>query len=68
MRMDIRDRMTADDLWTEDRVQSVISQMYSDAYMDKMDEWTAAQKVEVNKRAVKRYDPFDIELSFDSQS
>ena len=42
--------------------------MYSDAYMDKMDEWTAAQKVEVNKRAVKRYDPFDIELSFDSQS
>lgn len=68
MRMDIRDRMTADDLWTEDRVQSVISQMYSDAYMDKMDEWTAAQTVEVNKRAVKRYDPFDIELSFDSQS
>ena len=68
MRMDIRDRMTADDLWTEDRVQSVISQMYSNAYMDKMDEWTAAQKVEVNKRAVKRYDPFDIELSFDSQS
>ena len=68
MRMDIRDRMTADDLWTEERVQSVISQMYSDAYMDKMDEWTAAQTVEVNKRAVKRYDPFDIELSFDSQS
>ncbi len=62
VRLDIENRMTEDDLWTEDQVTSVVVQKYQDAYTDLQDEWTAAQTIEPNESAIRRYDPFDIDL------
>lgn len=66
VRMDITDRMTEDDLWSEDNVDSVITQMYKDKFDDKVDEWSSDLNIEENKRAIKRYDPFEIDFSSQS--
>lgn len=63
LRRDITERMTEDDLWTEDQMLTVVSQKYEDAFEDMRDEWCAAQTVEKNDRAIKRYDAFDIDMS-----
>ncbi|MCD7959950.1 MAG: hypothetical protein LUF89_10915 [Ruminococcus sp.] len=63
VRLDIEDRMTEDDLWTEDNIDTVISNKYADTFDDLLDEWVAAQVVELNEKAIKRYDVFDIDMS-----
>ncbi len=62
VRYDIEERMNEDDIWADDRKKSTVSTMFSDAFQDKLDEWCAAQAVDLNSAAVKRYDPFDIDL------
>ncbi len=63
VRRDIKDRMTEEDLWTEQQILSQVSGKYSDAYEDMLDGWCESQKVEKNDRAIKRYDAFEIEMS-----
>ncbi len=63
VRYDIEERMTEDDLWTDDVKNSVISVMFSDAFQEKLDAWCEEQKVKINDVAVKRYDPFAIDFT-----
>ncbi len=63
VRYDIEERMTEDDLWTEEVQNNVVSAMFSDAFQEKLDAWCEEQKVDVNDAAVKRYDPFAIDFS-----
>ncbi|MGN1404394.1 MAG: hypothetical protein ACI4XB_08740 [Ruminococcus sp.] len=62
VRRDITARMTEDDLWTEDQINSVISGKYADTFEDMLDGWCEGQNVEKNDRAIKRYDAFKIDM------
>lgn len=68
VRRDITARMTEDDLWTEDQINSVISSKYADAFEDMLDGWCEGQNVEKNDRAIKRYDAFKIDMDSSSQA
>ena len=63
VRYDIEERMNEDDIWTDDQKNAVISEMFSDAFQEKLDAWCDAQNVELNKAAIKRYDPFKIDFT-----
>ncbi len=64
VRFDIENRMTEDDLWSEDNINSTISYMYFDEFEDMVQDWCDDQNVELNDRAIKRYDAFDIDLDY----
>ncbi len=66
VRYDIEERMTEDDIWTEDRKTSAVSGKYSDLFQDKLDAWCDAMTIEKNEAAIKRYNPFD--YTFDDES
>ncbi len=66
VRYDITDRMTDDDLWTEDTIENTVADKYWDSFEDMMEGWCDEQNVELNDRAIKRYDAFDIELDMSS--
>lgn len=68
VRYDIKKRMTEDDLWTETLKRGVVSSMYNDAFQDKLDSWVEELDVKVNDAAVKRYDPFEIDFTSNSNS
>ena len=68
VRLDITERMTDDDLWSSSNIESARFSMFSDDLQDKLDEWVAEYEVVKNKKALKRYDPFDIKSSSGSQS
>lgn len=61
-RYDIRERITEEDLWTENTNYSVRIAMYSDAFEEKMDEWSSVLNVEKNAASYKRYDPFEYHI------
>ncbi|MFR4199201.1 MAG: hypothetical protein ACLT2C_08885 [Ruminococcus sp.] len=63
LRLDIEERMTDDDLWSDTQKTSVVTRKYSDAFEDMLDQWCDAQTVEKNDRAIKRYDAFDLDFS-----
>ncbi len=67
LRFDITDRMTDDDLWTEDDIENVVSRKYSDTFDDDLDAMCAALSLERNESAIKKYDPFKIDFSSDSE-
>ena len=61
VKLDLEERMTEDDLWTEDRDESIRYNMYDDEYHDKLSEWGDEYKkkeFKVNDSAVNRYKPF----------
>ncbi len=58
VRYDITQRMTEDDLWTENAVQSAEYGKYYDTFEDQMDEWATTLTVTRNAAAFKRYDPY----------
>lgn len=60
VRLDIIERMTEDDLWSEDGVENVRYEMYSDDLQDLLDTWGDEYEVVKNEKAYKRYNPFDI--------
>ncbi|MGN0592352.1 MAG: hypothetical protein ACI4JQ_03810 [Ruminococcus sp.] len=66
VRYDIEERMNEDDIWTEGRKTNLVSEMFSDAFQEKLDAWCDAMNVEVNESAIKRYDPFAIDMSGES--
>ena len=59
VRYDIEERMTEDDIWTDDQKKAAVSAMFSDAFQEKLDGWVEAQNLEV----IKRYDPFKIDFT-----
>lgn len=64
VRLDIEDRMNEDDLWTDDTIESVIWDMFWDEFSDTLDTWCDEQDVALNDDAIKRYDAFDIDMSY----
>lgn len=68
VRYDIEERMTDDDLWTDDVKDGVVSAMYSDAFQDMLDEWVSKLDIKTNDAAIKRYDPFKIDFSDEQQA
>ena len=62
MKMDIKERMTEKDLWTESAVENVRRELYYDAFEDKLKDMGDKLDVERNKRAFKRYKVLDIDL------
>lgn len=60
VRLDISERMTDDDLWTETNADNVRYAMFSDDLQDMLDSWGKEYEVVKNEKAYKRYDPFDI--------
>ncbi|MBQ8927762.1 MAG: hypothetical protein IJ055_05770 [Oscillospiraceae bacterium] len=64
VRYDIRERMTEDDLWTENAVYNAQLQLHSDDFETMMDGWTDAMSVTRNEAAYRRYDPFKLDFAF----
>lgn len=62
VKLDIEERMTSDDLWTETAIYSERSSLYSEPMQDKIEEWANALNLTINEDAVDRYDPFDYEI------
>ena len=62
MKMDIRERMTEKDLWTENQVESVREDLYYDEFEEKVKAMGDKLDVERNKKAFKRYKVLDIDL------
>ncbi|MGN1481685.1 hypothetical protein [Porcipelethomonas sp.] len=60
VRLDITERMTDDDLWSENSIENTRFSMFSDDLQDKLDEWVDEYEVVRNEKAIKRYDPFAI--------
>ena len=61
-KLDIEERMTEEDLWTEDRDSSIRHNMYDDEMDEKVAKWGEEYKkkgYKVNESAVNRYKPFD---------
>ena len=67
IRFDIADRMKDSDLWTSDQIESVAARKYLDTFDDDKEKWADAMTVEQSDRAIKKYDPFKIDFSSDSQ-
>lgn len=62
MRADLRERMTEDDYWSENYIESLQSMRYYDEFTDFLDEKSKALVIEKNKSAYRRYAPFKLEL------
>ncbi len=62
VKMDIRDRMTDDDLWTESRIESVRQELYYDEFLDMLNGMGKELSVERNKSAFRRYHVLDVDL------
>ena len=56
---DIKERMTDDDLWSEDILKNTINTRYSKDFEDMMKSLGDSYSVSKNKKAYRRYDPFD---------
>ena len=67
IRFDIEDRMTEEDLWSEDAIKSVATRKYMDTFDDDKEKMANALTVEQSDRAIRKYDPFKIDFSSDSQ-
>ncbi len=59
VRYDIWER---DDTWTDDNKASVLDELYSDTFDDKMLSLVDEGSVTLNDKAYKRYNPFDMEF------
>ena len=61
MKMDIKDRMTDDDLWTDGQIESVRQKMFYDEFLDMIDDGAADLPTTRNNRAFKRYKVLDLD-------
>ncbi len=62
VKMDIRERITEDDIWNSSTRESVRTEMYSDAFKDLMREKADALTVKRNEKAFKRYKVLDLDI------
>lgn len=61
VKLDIEERMTEDDLWTESVSESQRFSMYSEDFQADIDEWVSQLRINLNHDAFDRYKPFDYE-------
>ncbi len=62
LKADIRERMTAEDLWNESKIESLQLENYEDDFADFLDTITNQYEVKKNKSSYKRYSPFKLDL------
>lgn len=63
LRLNIEDRMTKDDLWTDDDKESCALTKYNDEFQKKLDAWVDDLDVVKNDSAYKKYDVLNIDLT-----
>ncbi len=66
IRADLRDRMTEDDLWSEDYISSLQQLEFYDEFEDYMTGISESYTIDKNKRAYNRYAPFKLLLETES--
>lgn len=59
---DITERLTDDDLWSEEQVLTVLTQRYGQDFIDWIKSITESYTVEKNNSAYKRYAPFKLDI------
>lgn len=59
---DITERMTDDDMWTEDSIQSLLSERYYSDFTDRMKKLAEGMTAEKNTSAFRRFSPFKLNL------
>ena len=64
VRYDIRERMTEDDLWTENTIYDAQLKLHNDDFESMMDGWSEPMAVVRNEAAYRRYDPFKLDFAF----
>lgn len=62
VRYDIRDRMTENDLWSENAIANAGSALHNEDFEAMLDTWTEVMTITRNDAAYKRYDPFKFEF------
>ena len=62
IKMDIRDRMTDDDLWGSSNIENVRHEVYYDEFLDMLQEKADALPVERNEKAFRRYKVLDVDI------
>ena len=62
IKMDIKDRMTAEDLWTANQVESTRQDLYYEEFQDMIEKWGDALTVNRNEKAFRRYKVLDIDV------
>lgn len=62
MKMDIKDRMTSDDIWNTNTIENVRSNLYYKDFQKLMEEWGSSLKVERNNKAFRRYKVLDLDI------
>lgn len=61
VKLDIEDRMTGDDKWTENERESMREELYYDKYLEKLDKIAKDLPVTRNESAFRRYKVLDID-------
>ena len=59
IKADMEERLTEEDMWTDDFKEALVQQRYSSVFADWIEEIAKNYSVEKNKSAYKRYEPFD---------
>ncbi len=62
MKMDITERMTDSDLWTESQIESVRNDLYYEEFQDLMEEWGGKLNIVRNEKAFARYKVLDLDI------
>ena len=62
IRADIKERMTEDDLWSKENIDSLISERYYSDFQDMMKKIAEGYSIKKNNSAYKRYSPLSLEL------
>ena len=61
IKMDIEDRMTADDLWSESAIENVRQDLYYDTFLEKLNSKAKELPITRNEKAFRRYKVLDID-------
>lgn len=62
MKMDINDRMTENDLWTERQMETVRSDLYYEEFSDMLEDMGEKLNVSRNEKAFRRYTVLDVDV------
>ncbi len=68
VKLDIKERMTEDDLWSENAVDTQRYSKYAKDMQVKIGDWAEALPIELNQSAIDRYKPFDYEKEETTQA
>ncbi len=66
IRSDLRERMTEDDLWSEDYISALQSLEYSEEFVEYIQELAKSYTAQRNKSAYRRYSPFKLDMEQDT--